>query len=99
MSGKEILEAAGGILSSCHIVPSKAKYTFGEQVSGTVTICLSKPIFFVHEGLIQLTLEGKEIFSYEENTPLSGVSHTAASLHRVSHVDKFYRSRQILYNS
>ena len=101
MTGKEILEAAGGIHTSCHIVPDKSTYNFGENVTGTVTICLSKPIFFVDEGIIQLTLEGKEVFTYEDTNNPAGISiasHGGAG-QTVNHVDKFYRSRQTLYNS
>lgn len=52
MSGKDILEAAGGITSSVQVIPNKSTYEFGENISGVVKIELSKPIFFVDQGLI-----------------------------------------------
>jgi hypothetical protein len=61
MSGEEILEAAGGINCDIAIIPDKWQYTFGETVSGKIQLRLNKPIFFVEEGFIQITLEGKEI--------------------------------------
>ena len=52
MSGKEILEAAGGIKSSVHVIPDQSSYEFGETITGVVKVCLSKPIFFLDQGLI-----------------------------------------------
>ena len=71
MSGQEVLEAAGGIYPNIQILPDKSDFNFGEHVTGKVVLKLNKPIFFLDEGMIQLTLEGKEIFSFEENNPIS----------------------------
>ena len=38
MSGAEILESAGGIYSSMHIVTDKSTYTFGEHITGKVIL-------------------------------------------------------------
>lgn len=62
MSGKEVLEAAGGIQPEVNITTDARSYQFGDVVTGSVKLKLNKPIFFVEDGLVQMTLEGKEIF-------------------------------------
>lgn len=89
MSGPEILEAAGGILSSVHIIPDKSCYNVGDAVSGTVRICLNQPIFFVEEGLVQIALEGTEVFAYEED----GGEGQARRGQQNTHIDKFFRTK------
>ena len=95
MSGPEILEASGGITVSVHIIPDKSAFNFDELITGKVEINLNKPIFFVDEGQIQLTLEGKEVFQYEEG----GVAPAHSTSRRVDLADKFYRNRQVIYDS
>lgn len=95
MSGPEILEASGGICIEVRVLPDKAAYNFGDLITGKVEINLNKPIFFVDEGLIQLTLEGKEIFQYEE----TGVAPAHSTTPRINIADKFFRNRQVIYDS
>ena len=98
MTGKEVLEAAGGIQPLVTITTHNESYVFGDVVSGSVKLKLNKPIFFVEEGLVQLTLEGKEIFQQEE---LIGSGHQAQKQgppQTLNHVDKFFRMREILYD-
>ena len=66
MSGPEVLEAAGGIRPEVTILPDSVAFTFGDFVSGKVLMKINKPIFFVEDGLIQITLEGKEVFQLED---------------------------------
>ena len=94
MSGDEILDAAGGIHCHIEIIPDKVQYTFGETISGKIILQLNKPIFFVEEGFIQLTLEGKEIMHAEDIELRSGQAQPP----RVNHQEKFFRARQVVFN-
>ena len=92
MPGVEVLRAAGGIELQVTIQPDQECYTFGDVVSGKVLITLNKPIFFVEDGIIQLSLEGKEIFQIEETAKES------LPVHSQSHIDKFFREKFVMFD-
>jgi hypothetical protein len=64
-----------------------------------VVVRLNKPIFFVEEGKVQITLEGKEVFQHEESPGFGGSGQRSGPVQKTNHIEKFYRDSVCLYDS